>query len=119
MTSRPKEFHWVPLHVLLEVLSGIICAIPLAAVSLGWWRTRSPRMAMATVAFAVLEARLFGMVLIHTLVQVDHYVEEMLDFGGDLAVIMAFATAFLYGTRWFPERRHAEPARPGPAPPRA
>jgi hypothetical protein len=106
-------------HVLLEILSGIICTIPLAAVCLGWWRTRSPRLAMAAVAFAVLEARLFGMVLIHTLVQVDHTVEELLDWGGDLAVIMAFATAFLYGTRWFPERRTPEPARAAPAPPHA
>jgi hypothetical protein len=107
------------MHVILEILSGVICLLPLTAVGLGWWRTRSPRLGMAFVAFGVLEARLFGMVLIHTLVTVDHYVEELLDFGGDLAVIVAFATAFLYGSRWLPERKPAKPAGSVAAPPHA
>lgn len=107
------------MHVLIEILSGVICLLPLTAVGLGWWRTRSPRLGMAFVAFGVLEARLFGMVLIHTLVTVDHFVEELLDFGGDLAVIVAFATAFLYGSRWLPERKPAKPAGSVVAPPHA
>jgi hypothetical protein len=61
-------------------------------------------------AFIILEARLLGLVLIHTLVAVDHYVEEVLDFGGDLAVVTAFAMAFLYGTRWSFGRIDAEHA---------
>ncbi len=88
------------MHLYLEVLAAGVAVVPLAAVFLAWRRTRDSRMALAFAAFAIFEARLVGMVLIHTVIGVDHTVEEMIEFVGDLSVIVALAAAFLYGTRW-------------------
>jgi hypothetical protein len=88
------------LHLYLEVAAAAVAVVPLSAVYLAWRRTRDARMGLAVAAFAIFEARLVSMVLIHTLLAVDHLVEELVEFVGDLLVIIAFASAFLYGTRW-------------------
>lgn len=88
------------MHVYLEVASAVLVVIPLAAIACAYRGTKSRRLALAFAAFAILEARLVSLVVIHTFAAVDHFVEEMLDFGGDLAVMTAFALSFLYGIRW-------------------
>ena len=103
--ARPR-----PMHLMLEVFAAAVAIVPLIAVGLGWRRTHSRRLLLAFVAFVVLEVRLIAMILIHTVVPVDHSIEELLDFGGDLAVIVVFAWAFLSGARWLPERGSVKPA---------
>ncbi len=89
------------MHVLLDVAAAVIAIIPILAVSLAYRRSHSRRLALALVAIIALEVRAVSMVLIRTLFEVDHFVEEMLEFAGDLAVMVAFAFAFLYGTGWW------------------
>ena len=96
------------MHVYLEVASALLVLIPLSAIGYAYRGTRSRRLALAFAAFAILEARLASLVVIHTVVTVDHFIEEMLDFGGDLAVMTAFALSFLYGIRWSLGRTRAE-----------
>jgi hypothetical protein len=98
------------MHLMLEVFAASVAVVPIAALVLAWRRTKSRRMLLALAAFAILEARLIAMILIHTVVPVDHGVEELLDFGGDLAVIVAFAWAFLTGMRWSPDGTASKPA---------
>jgi hypothetical protein len=98
------------MHLMLEVFAASIAVVPIAALLLAFRRTRSSRVLLALIAFAVLEARLISMILIHTVLPVDHSVEELIDFGGDLAVIVAFAWAFLTGLRWLPDRTASKPA---------
>ena len=89
------------MHVVLEVVSALLAILPIVAIATAYRQTPSPRLALALLAFAALEVRLVTMVLVHTVIPVDHGLEEALDFGGDLAVVIAFALAFLYGTRWW------------------
>jgi hypothetical protein len=98
------------MHVSLEIFAAAFALMPIYAIARAVRRGSSPRLRFALVAFLILEARLICMILIHTVLTVDHGVEELLDFGGDLAVICAFAAAFLYGTRWTPERTSSKPA---------
>jgi hypothetical protein len=98
------------LHIALEVFAAGIAAVPIFAIARAARRTGSRRLWYALAAFLILEARLISMILIHTVIAVPHSVEELLDFGGDLAVIAAFTAAFLYGTRWYPERASAKPS---------
>ena len=98
------------MHVMLEIFAAAFAVVPLIALFLSYRRQHSPRILLALVAFAVLEVRLVAMVFIHTVATVDHTTEELLDFGGDLAVIVAFGAAFLYGTRWSSERARVKPA---------
>lgn len=88
------------LHLYLEVAAAAVAVFPFAAVFFAWRRSHDRRMALAVAAFAIFEVRLISMILIHTVVAVDHIAEELIEFVGDLAVIAAFAAAFLYGTRW-------------------
>ncbi len=88
------------MHIYLEVASAVLVVIPLAAIAYAYRGTKSRRLALAFAAFAILEARLVGLLVIHTVVSVDHFIEEILDFGGDLAVMTAFALSFLYGIWW-------------------
>lgn len=98
------------MHLMLEVFAAALAVVPMAALFLAWRRARSARLALALAAFAVLEVRLVAMVLIHTVVWVDHPTEELIGFGGDLAVIAAFAAAFLKEGRLLRERVGARPA---------
>ena len=92
------------LHLAFEIFAAAFAVVPIVALFRAWRRSGSPRLKWALAAFLILEVRLISMILIHTVLPVSHDVEEMLDFGGDLAVIAAFAAAFLIGTRWSPER---------------
>lgn len=88
------------MHLYLEIAAAGMAMVPLVAVFMAWRRSHDRGMAMALLAFLIFEARLISMVLIHTVVAADHTVEELTEFVGDLAVIAAFAAAFLYGARW-------------------
>jgi hypothetical protein len=88
------------LHLTLEVASAVLCLLPLVAIALAYRRGRSARLAWAFVAFALLLARFVAIVVVHTVLPVDHVTEELVDFGGSLAAMSAFAVAFLYGGRW-------------------
>jgi len=103
---RPKPCR---VHLALEIFAAAFAVVPILAIARAVQRGGSPRLKWALAAFLILEARLIFMILIHTVATVGHDVEELLDFGGDLAVITAFAMAFLYGARWTPER--ARPKR--------
>lgn len=96
-------------HLALEIFAAAFAVVPILAIARAARRGGSPRLKGALAAFLILEARLISMILIHTVAPVGHDLEELLDFSGDLAVIAAFATAFLYGTRWTPDR--ARPKR--------
>jgi len=96
------------MHIAMEIGGALIALVPIVGIARAYRDAHSRRLALALTAFIILEARLLGLVLLHTLVAVDHYFEEVLDFGGDLAVITAFAMAFLYGTRWSFGRIDAE-----------
>lgn len=100
----------ITMHVLLEAAAAVLALLPIAALVAAHRRTRSPRLALALLAFVALEARCVALVVVHTLAGVDHPSEEMLDFTGDLAVMTIFALAFLYGTGWWPGRTGAEAA---------
>jgi hypothetical protein len=90
------------MHIVLEIASALLAIVPIVAVGYAYRGTKSPRLALALVAFGILEVRLISMLVIHTVIEVDHFVEEMLEFGGDLAVLATFSMAFLHGTRrWF------------------
>ncbi len=47
---------------------------------------------------------MLAVLLIHIALPIDHATEELLDFGGDLTVMSAFAAAFLWGAKWSHER---------------
>ena len=96
------------MHIALEIGSALIVLLPIVGIARAYRGTHSRRLALALTAFIILEARLLGLVLLHTVIATDHYFEEVLDFGGDLAVVTAFAMAFLYGTRWSFGRIDAE-----------
>ncbi len=98
------------MHLMLEVFAAAFALVPLTALFMGWRRTGSARLALAMAAFAVLEVRLVAMILVHTVVWVDHPTEELIEFGGDLAVIAAFAAAFLKDGRLLRERARVKPA---------
>lgn len=98
------------MHVMLEILAAGIAVVPIIGIANAVRRGASRRLVFALVAFVVLEARLLVMVAVHTFISIDHGTEDLLDFAGDLAVIVAFASAFLYGTRWLPERPALRPS---------
>jgi len=97
------------LHLYLEVIGAGIGMVPLTALSLSYLRNRSPRIALALLGFVALEVRFITMISIHTFVAVDHGTEELVDFGGDLAIMASFAAAFLTGSRWLRERGAFQP----------
>jgi hypothetical protein len=88
------------MHVLWEIASAILVIIPLFAVGQAYRQTRSPRLLFAFAAFAVLELRFAAGVMTHSVVVVDHTLEETVGFLTDLIAIALFAAAFLYGTGW-------------------
>jgi len=96
------------MHIGLEIAGALIALVPIVGIARAYRDAHSRRLALALIAFIILEVRLLGLVLLHTVIATDHYFEEILDFGGDLAVITAFAMAFLYGTRWSFGRIDAE-----------
>ncbi len=98
------------MHVLLEASAAVLAIIPVVALTLAHRRTKSTRLALALLGFVALEVRTVSLVVIHTLVGVDHSSEEMFDFMGDLAVMTIFAIAFLCGTGWWAGRTGAEAA---------
>ena len=98
------------MHLYLEVIGAGIGMIPLTALAMSYLRNRSPRIALALLGFVALEVRFITMIAIHTVVVVDHGTEELVDFGGDLAIMAAFAAAFLIGSRWLRERGVSQPA---------
>ena len=96
------------MHVGLELAGALLAVVPLYAVIRAYRQSPSTRLGLALIAFSVLGARIIAMVAIHTVVTVDHYTEELIDFGGDLGVIVAFACAFLYGIGGIDDRRHPD-----------
>ena len=92
------------MHILLELAAALIATIPLYATARAYYKGNSPRLLLAFSAFSVLEVRLLAVLLIHLALPIDHATEELLDFGGDLVVMSAFAAAFLWGTKWSHER---------------
>jgi ABC-type amino acid transport system permease subunit len=92
------------MHILLELAAALIATIPLYATARAYYERGSPRLVLAFAAFAVLEVRLLAVLLIHIALPIDHSTEELLDFGGDLIVMSAFAAAFLWGANWSHER---------------
>lgn len=98
------------MHILLELAAALVATIPLYATARAYYEGGSARLVLAFAAFAVLEVRSLAMLLIHVALPIDHATEELLDFGGDLVVMCAFAAAFLWGTRWSHERVPARAA---------
>lgn len=98
------------MHIYLEVASALLVLIPLFALARAVLQRPSTRLYLALAAFAVLETRVLLLIFVHTVVPVDHFVEELLDFGGDLAVISMFAAAFLHRARWSPARARLDVA---------
>ncbi len=98
------------LHLGLEIFAAALGVVPMTALFLAWRRTRAKRLALGLSAFVVLETRLVAMVLMHTFIILPHPTEEFVEFTADLAVILAFSAAFLYGVRWSPERAGVKPA---------
>lgn len=92
------------MHILLEIAAALVATIPLYATARAYYLGGSARLVFAFAAFAVLEVRFLAVLLVHLALPVDHTMEEMLDFGGDLIVMSAFATAFLWGARWSSDR---------------
>ena len=93
------------MHLGLEIAVAGLVLVPLVAVALAYRRTRTPRLGFALLAFIALEARVLALLVIHSYIPLEHFWEEMISFGGDLAVITCFTAAFLHGTRWFGVRR--------------
>jgi len=93
---RPGE----TMHVFWEIASAILVIIPLFAVGQAYRQSRSPRLLFAFAAFAVLELRFAAAVAIHSVLVVDHTIEETIGFLTDLISIALFAAAFLYATGW-------------------
>lgn len=100
----------IPVHIALELVGLLLAIVPLFAVARAYRQTPSMRLGLVLIAFLVLEVRIAAIVAIHTVLPVSHFTEEMIDFGGDLSVIVAFACAFLYGIRWTDERKHVDVA---------
>ena len=92
------------MHILLELAAALIATIPLYATARAYYQHGSPRLMLAFAAFSVLEVRLLAVLLVHLALPIDHSTEELLDFGGDLVVMSAFAAAFLWGAKWSHER---------------
>jgi ABC-type amino acid transport system permease subunit len=92
------------MHIVLELVAALIALIPLYATARAYYEGGSPRLVLAFAAFSVLEVRLLAVLLIHLALPIDHATEELLDFGGDLVVMSAFAAAFLWGSKWSHER---------------
>ena len=79
------------MHVLWEIASAILVIIPLFAVGQAYRQSRSPRLLFAFAAFAVLELRFAAAVAIHSVLVVDHTIEETMGFLTDLISIALFA----------------------------
>jgi ABC-type amino acid transport system permease subunit len=92
------------MHILLELAAALVATIPLYATARAYYEGGSTRLVLAFAAFSVLEVRFLAVLLIHVAIPIDHPTEELLDFGGDLIVMSAFAAAFLWGARWSHER---------------
>jgi hypothetical protein len=92
------------MHIVLELAAALIATIPLYATARAYYNGSSPRLLLAFAAFSVLEVRLLAVLLIHLAIPIDHSTEELLDFGGDLVVMSAFAAAVLWGAKWSHER---------------
>ncbi len=69
------------MHILLELASALLVFVPLYAIAKAYHATKSARLVFAFLAFTILEFRAAFMLVIHLWVPVDHYVEELLDFG--------------------------------------
>ncbi len=103
------------MHVTLEIASAVLALIPIASLVQAYRTTPSVRLALALAAFLVLEAKfvLFAAVLIaspDSLNPIGEYQLEILEFADDVTVMMTFAIAFLWGTRWSPDRARAQRA---------
>ncbi len=103
------------MHVVLEIASAALAAIPIASIAHAYRTSPSMRLALALAAFLILEAKFvsFAVLLIaspDTLNPISEYQVEILEFADDVTVMMTFAIAFLWGTRWSPGRARAERA---------
>src|SRR2546430_831574 len=88
------------MHGLLGIASALPVIIPLFAVRPAYPPAPSPRLPFAVPALAVLELRFAAAVAIHSVLVVDHTIEETMGFLTDLISIALFAAAFLYATGW-------------------
>jgi hypothetical protein len=103
------------MHVILEIVSALLATIPIASIAQAYRTTPSTRLALALAAFLILEAKFLAYAIMHlmypdTFGLLDQYQEELLGFVDDVAVMMMFAIAFLWGTRWSLDRVRTEHA---------
>jgi len=103
------------MHVVLEIASALLAAIPIASIAQAYRTTPSARLALALTAFLILEAKFVAFAVFHLLYADNaypftEYQDEVMQFVDDVAVMMMFAVAFLWGTRWSPDRVRAEHA---------
>lgn len=96
------------MHIYFEIAAAFLVMVPLLALGRAYRETRSPRLLLAFAAFSILEVRFAFLVAVHTLVSLDHFWEENVEFLADLIAIALFAAAFLYAMRWAPDRSRAD-----------
>jgi hypothetical protein len=96
------------MHIYLEIAAAVLVIVPLFAVARAYRGTRSPRLLFAFAAFAFLEVMFAFLVTVHSVVSVNHFIEETFEFLTDLMAIAMFAAAFMYAMRWSPDRGRAE-----------
>ena len=103
------------MHVTLEIASALLAIIPIASVAQAYRTTPSPRLALALAAFLVLEAKFvaFSVLLValpDSIFPITEYQLELLEFAADVAMMMMFVIAFLWGMRWSTGRARPERA---------
>lgn len=103
------------MHATLELASAFLAAIPIASIAHACRTTPSTRLWLALAAFLVLEAKFVGFTVLliavpDSLNPISEYQVELLEFADDMAVMLMFAIAFLWGTRWSRDRVYTERA---------
>ncbi|MFQ6013539.1 MAG: hypothetical protein ACE5LS_07850 [Thermoplasmata archaeon] len=88
------------MHLTFEIVAAVLIVLPMVALAYGYRRTKSPRLLLAFMAFGILEIRAVSLISMHALQVLDHELEEIVNFAGDLAAMGMFALAFLYPSRW-------------------
>lgn len=83
----------------LPLATSILALIPLVILLLTYKRTRSPRILLATLAFAVFVAK--GVILSLGLVFwfMDFELLELTEFVTDFVIVLLFTSSFLLGFR--------------------
>jgi hypothetical protein len=77
-------------------VSGVVAVVPLVAVALAWWRSRSPRLLLAALAFATFCATGLGIAALALAGRGSEGTTEWIEFGSDVVTITLFALSFLW-----------------------